>query len=166
MEYRAIQKNITSSPRKLRLVADMIRKMDPYRAVELLQFTNKAAAQPLKKAILTAIANAGKKDVLGFVKIEINEAAKLKRYRAGTAGRGRGRPYKKRWSHIKIVLTDDLEEGAKGAKGTEGMEGTKAIEVEEKNKLKGIDRENKDKNKDAAVLEEKELKMDQKGKKQ
>lgn len=86
----------------------MIRKMDPYKAVEILSFTNNAAAQPLAKAIKTAIANAGKKEVLGFAKIEINEAAKLKRYRAGTAGRGRGRPYKKRWSHIKVVLTDDV----------------------------------------------------------
>lgn len=108
MEYQTVQKNITSSPRKVRLVADMVRKMDPYRALEVLQFTKNAAAQPLMKAIKTAIANAGKKESLGFSKIEINDGPKLKRQRAGTAGRGRGRPYKKRWSHIKIVLTDDV----------------------------------------------------------
>lgn len=103
-----IQKNITMTPRKLRLVADMVRKMTPDRAIEVLQFTNKAAAQPLSKAIKTAVANAGKADNLAFAKIEINEGLKMKRYRAGTAGRGRGRPYRRRMSHIKIVLTNDV----------------------------------------------------------
>lgn len=108
MEYSTNQKNETTSPRKLRLVADMVRKMSPYQALEALEFTNKAAAMPLAKAIKTAVANAGKVENLVFKKIEINEGSKLKRYRAGTAGRGRGRPYKRRWSHIKIVLTDDV----------------------------------------------------------
>lgn len=114
MEYTHIQKNVTTSPRKLRLVADMVRKMTPLEAIKVLQFTNKAAAIPLMKAIKTATANAGKDDGLSFKKIEINEGAKLKRYRAGTAGRGRGRPYKKRWSHIKIVLTDEVLKGKEG----------------------------------------------------
>lgn len=110
MEYSTNQKNIQSSPRKLRLVADMIRKMSPYQALETLQFTNKAAALPLAKAIKTAVANAGKIENLAFKKLEINEGSKLKRYRPGTAGRGRGRPYKRRWSNIKVVLTDDVIE--------------------------------------------------------
>ncbi len=108
MEYMTNQKNIQSSPRKLRLVADMVRKMSPERALETLQFTNKAAALPLAKAIKTAVANAGKVENLSFKKLEINEGSKLKRYRPGTAGRGRGRPYKRRWSNIKVVLTDDV----------------------------------------------------------
>lgn len=108
MEYIHTQKNITTSPRKLRLLADTVRKMTPLEAVEVLQFTNKAAAIPLMKAIKTAMANVDKDDGLSFKKIEINEGAKLKRYRVGTAGRGRGRPYKRRWSHIKIVLTDEV----------------------------------------------------------
>lgn len=110
MEYTTIQKNISSSPRKLRLVADMVRKMDPYHALDILQFTNKAAATPLAKAIKTVIANASKKEGLSFKSIEINEGLKLKRYRVGTAGAGRGRPYKKRMSQIKIVLTDEPKE--------------------------------------------------------
>ena len=107
MEFITIQKNISSSPRKLRLVADMVRKMDPYAALDILQFTRNAAATPLAKAIKTVIANGGAKDGLSFKSIEINEGLKAKRYRVGTAGRGRGRPYKKRMSHIKIVLTDE-----------------------------------------------------------
>ena len=109
MEFITIQKNIGSSPRKLRLVADMVRKMDPYAALQTLQFTTNAAAQPLAKAIKTVVANAGSKEGIVFKSIEINEGLKAKRYRVGTAGRGRGRPYKKRMSHIKIVLTDDIK---------------------------------------------------------
>lgn len=86
----------------------MARKMDPYAALDVLQFTRNAAASPLAKAIKTVIANAGSKDGLSFKSIEINEGLKMKRYRVGTAGRGRGRPYKKRLSHIKIVLTDEV----------------------------------------------------------
>ena len=107
MQYITIQKNITQSPRKVRLVADMVRKMDPYRALDVLQFTNKAAALPMAKAIKSVLANAGKTEGLSFVSIEINEGLKMKRYRAGTAGRGRGRPYRRRMSHIKIVVTDE-----------------------------------------------------------
>lgn len=109
MEFITIQKNISSSPRKLRLVAGMVRKMDPYGALEILQFTANAAARPLYKAIKTVIANAGSKEGLTFKSLEINEGLKMKRYRVGTAGRGRGRPYKKRTSHIKIVLTDEIK---------------------------------------------------------
>lgn len=107
MEYTTIQKNISSSPRKLRLVADMVRKMDPYHALDILKFTNRGAATPLAKAIKTVIANAGRKEGLAFKSLEINEGLTLKRYRVGTAGAGRGRPYKKRMSQIKIVLTDE-----------------------------------------------------------
>lgn len=88
----------------------MVRKMDPYAALEVLQFTSNAAAQPLAKAIKTVVANAGSKEGIVFKSIEINEGLKAKRYRVGTAGRGRGRPYKKRMSHIKIVLTDDVKQ--------------------------------------------------------
>lgn len=108
MEFITIQKNISNSPRKLRLVAAMVRKMDPYAALDILHFTRNSAALPLSKAIKTVIANAGSKEGLIFKSIEINEALKMRRYRVGTAGRGRGRPYKKRMSHIKIVLTDDV----------------------------------------------------------
>jgi len=106
--YTHIQKNIGDSPRKLRLVADMVRKMTPQDALETLQFTQRAAAMPLAKAIKTAIANAGGVVGLNFKSLEVNEGLKMRRYRVGTAGRGRGRPYKKRFSQIRIILTDDV----------------------------------------------------------
>ncbi|EKD91513.1 MAG: hypothetical protein ACD_30C00002G0010 [uncultured bacterium] len=111
MEYTTIQKNISASPRKLRLVADMVRKMSPYQALDILQFTNKSAAGDLAKAIKTAVGNAKGTENLFFKSVEINEGMKMKRYRVGTAGRGRGRPYKRRFAHIKVVLTDEIPQG-------------------------------------------------------
>ena len=110
MEIMTIQKFIHTSPRKLRLVADMIRKMEPDKAVAVLGVTPKAAAQDLEKAVKTVLANAKHQGVdinkLAFKKIEINESMKMRRFRAGT--RGRVKPYKKRMSHIKIVLSDEI----------------------------------------------------------
>lgn len=131
-EYITIQKNLGHSPRKLRLVADMIRKMTPLKAVGALQFTNRAAAIDLAKAIKTALANAGgHADHVEFKSIEINEGLKIKRYRVGTAGRGRGRPYKKRLSHIKIVLSEDHgHEEVKAPKAKDQKASTAPIVVE------------------------------------
>lgn len=112
MEITTIQKYIHTSPRKLRLLADMVRKMKPYRALDVLRVTPKAAAKDLEKALQTVLANAKQQGLdaekVNFKKIEINESMKMRRFRAGT--RGRVKPYKRRMSHIKIVLTDDLSE--------------------------------------------------------
>lgn len=106
METVHTQKFIHTSPRKLRLVADMVRKMDPNKALEILRFTNKAAALDLAKAIKTALANAkarGAENML-FKTLEINEGPRLKRFWA--APKGRTLPYQKKMSHIKIVLSE------------------------------------------------------------
>lgn len=111
MEAIAIQRFIHTSPRKLRLVADMVRNMAPNKALDVLIITPKAAAKDLVKAINTAIANAKQVgldiDKLVFKKLEINEGPRMKRYRAGA--RGRARPYKRKMAHIKIVLSDGKE---------------------------------------------------------
>lgn len=111
MEILSIQKNIHNSPRKLRLVVDMVRNMKPAVAVSQLQFTNKAAALSLSKAIKTVLGNAKQQNLdasqMIFKSIEVNEGIKMKRFRAGT--KGRAKPYKKRLSQIKIVLTDEIK---------------------------------------------------------
>lgn len=110
MEVTTIQRYLHTSPRKLRLVADMVRKMGPVQALNILKLTPKSAAKDLGKALSTVLANAKIKGMdeagLIFEKIEINESMKMRRFRPGT--RGRVRPFKRRMSHIKIVLTDDL----------------------------------------------------------
>lgn len=111
MEAQTIQRYIHTSPRKLRLVADMVRKMEPLRALDILKVTPKYAAKDLAKAIQTVLANAKVAGMdaqkLSFKNLEIDESMKMRRFRAGT--RGRVKPYKRRMSHIKIVLTDGKE---------------------------------------------------------
>lgn len=108
MEITTIQKYIHTSPRKLRLVADLIRQMEPTKALEVLRLTPKSAAKDLTKAIETVLANAKQAGLEGekltFGKLEINESTKMRRFRAGT--RGRVKPYKRRMSHIKIILKE------------------------------------------------------------
>lgn len=110
MEITTIQRYIHTSPRKLRLVSDMVRKMTPQKSLDVLRVTPKMAAKDLVKALEAVLANAKQQGLdagkLKFSKIEINESTKMRRFRAGT--RGRVRPFKRRMSHIKIVLSDDL----------------------------------------------------------
>ena len=107
MEVRAIQKFILMSPRKLREIVPLVRNLSPKDAVERLPFADKRTAQPLRKVIETAIANARQKGLdegnLVFKEIQIGEGPRLKRFRAGA--RGRAKPYKRRMSHIRVVLT-------------------------------------------------------------
>lgn len=106
-QYKATQKYLLESPRKLRLVVEVIKKMKPADAVEKLPFLQKRAAGNLAKVIKSAIASAkiaGIADTdLIFKEIQIGEGPRLKRGRA--ASRGMWHPYKKRMAHIRVVLT-------------------------------------------------------------
>lgn len=87
----------------------MVRKMEPAHALDVLRVMPKSAAKELARALETVLANARQTGMdqakIGFKKIEINESMKMRRFRAGT--RGRVKPYKRRMSHIKIVLSDE-----------------------------------------------------------
>lgn len=113
MEIKAIQKFIVFSPKKLREVAHLLKDLTPSEAVEKLPFVGKKAANPILKVIKTAIANAKQKglktDTLYFKEVQIQEGPRLKRGRAGA--RGRVKPYKRRMSHIKIVLATRTSKG-------------------------------------------------------
>lgn len=101
----------------------MVKKMKPSSAVQMLQFTNKAAALSLSKAIKTVLGNCKSQNLdinqMVFKSIEVNEGTKMKRYRAGT--KGRAKPYKKRLSHVKIILTDEIVEKEKGGNRQNGQ---------------------------------------------
>lgn len=107
MEIQATAKSVRISPRKIRLVADMIRKLSIEDALLSLAATPKRAALPLAKTLKSAVANAVNNSGLSpenlfIYSINISEGASLKRFIPST--RGRIHPYKKRSSHIKIVL--------------------------------------------------------------
>lgn len=105
-QYIATQKYLLESPRKLRLVVEVVKKMKPVDAVEKLPFVQKKAAKDLAKVIKSAIANAKAQGIsdsdLVFKEIQIGEGPRLKRGRA--ASRGMWHPFKRRMSHIRVVL--------------------------------------------------------------
>jgi large subunit ribosomal protein L22 len=109
MDYTATIKYIRTSPRKLRLVADAVRPLPVERALGALLRLPQAAAFPLADAISSAVANAKAKqaDVAGltFKTLEVGQGPAMKRIREISRGQAHG--YKKRMSHIRVVLTDD-----------------------------------------------------------
>lgn len=106
MEIKAEQKYLLMSPRKVRVVVDMIKKLKPLGAIESLPLVGKRAAEPLRKVILSAIANAKAKGIsetdLIFKEIQVGEGPRLKRGKP--VSRGQWHPIKKRMSHIRVVL--------------------------------------------------------------
>lgn len=144
-EYISTQKYLLESPRKLRLVADMVRKMKPVEATEKLPFVQKRAAGDLAKVIKSAIANAKAQGVadtdLIFKEIQIGEGPRLKRGRP--ASRGMWHPFKKRMAHIRVVLVATKSEIQNPKSETNSKESnikketkTKETEVEKKGKEK------------------------------
>ena len=135
MEVRAIQKFILMSPRKLREIVPLVRNLSPKDAVERLPFADKRTAQPLRKVIETAIANARQKGLdegsLVFKEIQIGEGPRLKRFRAGA--RGRAKPYKRRMSHIRVVLTTKSE-----ARSTKSETNSNAQSIKSETKKKNV----------------------------
>ena len=116
MQIVAFSRAIRISPRKVRLVADSIRNLPLEKALDTLNMTQKRGASVLSAVFKSAIGNAvnnSKKsmDALSIKGIEVWDGPAIKRFHAST--RGRAHPYKKRSSHIKIILTDDLNEKLK-----------------------------------------------------
>lgn len=101
--------NIPSSPRKMRLVADLVRGKEVFRALGILKFSNKEAAAKLEKLLRSAIANweakndrKAENDELYISTIFVNCAPMLKRLR--TAPQGRGYRIRKRANHVTLFV--------------------------------------------------------------
>lgn len=96
---------IRMTPRKLRLVADSIRKHDAEGALTQLKFTSRRAAQPLEKLLKQVIANArqlGMVNPLKIVRLEVGEGPVYKRFQA--VSRGQAHPIVKYTSHVRIEV--------------------------------------------------------------
>ena len=110
MEARAIQRGVRQSPRKMRLVVDLIRGRAVPEADAILRFSKKRAARQVHKVLKSAVANAQQAaqrqntpfdaDTLRVSYAVVNEGQTLKRYTA--AAMGRGTPILKRTSHVEI----------------------------------------------------------------
>lgn len=110
MQVRSVAKYVRLSPQKCRLVADQIRKLPVERALEVLSFSPKKGAVPLKKVLDSAIANAEHNegadiDELWVSQVMVDEAPTLKRFRA--RAKGRGTRILKRNCHITLSVSDE-----------------------------------------------------------
>lgn len=111
----AILRNCPSSPRKMRLVADLIRGIEVNKALGILKFTKKEASIKLEKLLLSAIANWQAKnegvridDTKLFVnEIFVDEGKMLKRVQP--APQGRAHRIRKRSNHVTIVVGEKKE---------------------------------------------------------
>jgi large subunit ribosomal protein L22 len=115
-EVKCFARYIHMSPRKLRLVADMIRNSNVAEALEQLKYSSKNAALPISKAIKSAIASAEhnfnlKRDRLFIKSITIDPGPVYKRM--VPRAQGRGFIVRKRSSHINVVLKEKESAGKK-----------------------------------------------------
>lgn len=104
---RAFLNNYRQSPRKVRVVANMIRGRRVADALATLDFAGKRAAAPLKKLVQSAAANAvanskADRETLFVKEVQVNKAATLKRWQP--ASHGSAHRINKRMSHVSIIL--------------------------------------------------------------
>ena len=114
-EAQAILSNVRVSPRKLNLVAGLIRNRSAAEAVATLTFSKRRIAQQVKKVLESAIANAENNhqldvDRLVVSRAEVGRSIVMKRFHA--RGRGRASRIEKWFSHLKIVVAERAQEPA------------------------------------------------------
>jgi large subunit ribosomal protein L22 len=107
MEVKAIAKNVGVSPRKLRLLARVFSKTKALETLIRLQHVDRAGSIPLAKVIASAVTNAQRvhqlpADNLEIKTILIDSGVVYKRFRP--TSRGSAHTYKKRNSHITVIL--------------------------------------------------------------
>ena len=110
MEVQALTKYVRVSPKKAREVIREIQGRRAAEAEQLLKFIPRKSARLIAKTLHSAIANAENNNNLSgedliISKAVIEECPSLKRFRAGA--RGSAKPFKKRTSHIRIILSDN-----------------------------------------------------------
>ena len=114
--YQAILKNCPTSPRKMRLVTDLISGMDVNKALDVLKFSHQEASRRLEKLLLSAIANWQAKNEgvrveesnLIVKAIHVDSGRVLKRLQ--TAPQGRAYRIKKRSNHVTLVIDSKIAE--------------------------------------------------------
>jgi large subunit ribosomal protein L22 len=118
-EAQAVVRNLRVSPRKLNLVAEMIRGLPASEARAALTFSKRRIAQAVKKALDSAIANAENNHGLDVDRLTVREATVgrsvvMKRFHA--RGRGRAARVEKWFSHLTIVVRERPQTASEGAR--------------------------------------------------
>jgi large subunit ribosomal protein L22 len=114
MEARAIARHVRVSPQKAKIIADLVRGKSVEKALEILKFSRRYAAKPIKKTVMSAMHNlAGMSEHpiepahMDVKEIRINEGRTM--YRIKARAQGRAYRIRKRSSHI-IVVVEHREE--------------------------------------------------------
>ena len=106
-EASAVLRFVRMTPRKMRMVIDLIRGREVSEALTLLKYLHRAASPVVEKLLHSAVANAGQKelgdpDSLRIIRAYVDGGPVLKRFRARSMGRAN--PILKRSSHVTIVV--------------------------------------------------------------
>lgn len=109
MEVKARAKFIRTSPRKARMVTELVKGKGVGEALNILAFTKKAPAKIISKLLKSAIANADQMknidvDTLFIKQISVDQGPTMKRYRPRAMGRAT--VIRRRMSHITVVLEE------------------------------------------------------------
>ena len=112
-EAKVVLKNLRISPQKLNLVIGMIRRKKADVAISKLQFSKKRISKDVEKALKSVISNAENNHSLDIDKLYVKEAfvgkgVVMKRFHA--RARGRGARILKPFSHLTIILSEEMEE--------------------------------------------------------
>jgi len=116
MPVIATAKDIQISPRKVTVVAALVRGQSVEDALTILKYTPRRAAIPVRKAIESAKANADynhnyKPDSLRIIEISVTPGKRLKRFKP--AARGRALPFQIKASHIRVVVDGEKRQPKK-----------------------------------------------------
>ncbi|MBI1857447.1 50S ribosomal protein L22 [Candidatus Saccharibacteria bacterium] len=111
MPVKAVAKGVRMSPRKLGIVASLVRGRSVADAITILEHTPRRAALPVKKVIESVRANADhnhnfKIETLQIVSIEVTPGPSLKRFRP--AAQGRALPFQRRSAHIRVIVDGEM----------------------------------------------------------
>jgi large subunit ribosomal protein L22 len=137
MSVKAIARGVRMSPRKVGVVADLVRGRSVTDALTILEHTPRRSALPVKKVIESARANADhnhniKPDTLTITTITVTPGPSIKRYRP--AAHGRALPYQKRSSHIFVVVDGEKRQPKKPVQKTESKPVAKKTEAKKETK--------------------------------
>lgn len=113
MSVQAIAKGVRISPRKIGVVASLVRSRTVNEALVILEHTPRRSAVAVSKVIKSAQANAEnnhnyKPDSLRITEITVTPGPRLKRYKP--AAHGRALPFQKKSSHIRVLVDGDKRE--------------------------------------------------------
>lgn len=110
IRYQAVLRNCPTSPRKMRLVTDLISGMDVNKALDVLKFSHQEASRRMEKLLMSAISNWQSKNEgvrveesnLFVKEVHVDSGRVLKRLQ--TAPQGRAYRIKKRSNHVTLVI--------------------------------------------------------------